>query len=324
MRRPAGSAREFEPVSDAGPVAEAAPAPADSRRWMRDLGALLALPALWVDHEPIEIADGLLSVLFGMLPIDAAYAHFDDPRGATVLETWRPMGPAVPRHLADAVATGDTSTPGMTTAEVRLDDGRVARVTSLPLALPWERARVIVSAPRAGFPSERDAHLLRVAVSQAAIAIHTSRRLAGEHAARMAAERALDIDRRTLRDLVGALGPELSALAAQVEAAGRALASHDPEPAPGAHEAPGSASPSAPVRSSTPTGDAPVSRIDMLTRRETEVLGLLAQGLSNKEIAGVMWISDRTIERHVTSIYRKIGVGRRSEATAFALRHGLA
>ena len=30
----------------------------DARRWMRDLAALLALPALWVDHEPMEIATG--------------------------------------------------------------------------------------------------------------------------------------------------------------------------------------------------------------------------------------------------------------------------
>jgi DNA-binding NarL/FixJ family response regulator len=60
-----------------------------------------------------------------------------------------------------------------------------------------------------------------------------------------------------------------------------------------------------------------------LTRREAEVLGLLAQGLSNKEIAAVLWLSDRTIERHITGLYRKIGVERRTEATAFALRYGL-
>jgi DNA-binding NarL/FixJ family response regulator len=45
--------------------------------------------------------------------------------------------------------------------------------------------------------------------------------------------------------------------------------------------------------------------------------------MSNKEIAGVLWLSDRTVERHITSLYRKIGVERRSEATSFALRHGL-
>jgi DNA-binding NarL/FixJ family response regulator len=79
--------------------------------------------------------------------------------------------------------------------------------------------------------------------------------------------------------------------------------------------------PGAPARAEEPN-ESPAPH-HSLTHRETEVLGLLAQGLSNKEIAGVMWISDRTIERHVTSVYRKIGVARRSEATAFALRHGL-
>jgi DNA-binding NarL/FixJ family response regulator len=53
------------------------------------------------------------------------------------------------------------------------------------------------------------------------------------------------------------------------------------------------------------------------------VLGLLAQGLTNKEIATVLWLSDRTVERHITGLYRKIGAQRRAEATAFALHHGL-
>ena len=61
-----------------------------------------------------------------------------------------------------------------------------------------------------------------------------------------------------------------------------------------------------------------------LTQREEEVLGLLAAGRSNKEIAAVLFLSERTVERHITTIYRKIGVHRRTEAMAFALRHGLA
>jgi DNA-binding NarL/FixJ family response regulator len=40
-------------------------------------------------------------------------------------------------------------------------------------------------------------------------------------------------------------------------------------------------------------------------------------------MAGFLWLSERTVERHMSSLYRKIGVERRSEATAFALRHGL-
>jgi DNA-binding NarL/FixJ family response regulator len=50
---------------------------------------------------------------------------------------------------------------------------------------------------------------------------------------------------------------------------------------------------------------------------------LLAEGLSNKEIAAELWLSDRTVERHITGLYRKIGAQRRTEATAFAVRHGL-
>jgi DNA-binding CsgD family transcriptional regulator len=61
-----------------------------------------------------------------------------------------------------------------------------------------------------------------------------------------------------------------------------------------------------------------------LTRREAEVLGLLAAGRSNKEIAAELFLSERTVERHITNVYRKIGTRRRTEAMAFALSHGLA
>jgi DNA-binding CsgD family transcriptional regulator len=61
-----------------------------------------------------------------------------------------------------------------------------------------------------------------------------------------------------------------------------------------------------------------------LTWREAEVLGLLAAGHSNKEIAAELFLSERTVERHITNVYRKIGTRRRTEAMAFALRHGLA
>lgn len=60
-----------------------------------------------------------------------------------------------------------------------------------------------------------------------------------------------------------------------------------------------------------------------LTAREVEVLGLLGAGRSNKQIASEFVISIRTVEQHVQNIYAKIGVHRRTEAVAFALRHGL-
>jgi DNA-binding NarL/FixJ family response regulator len=63
---------------------------------------------------------------------------------------------------------------------------------------------------------------------------------------------------------------------------------------------------------------------DGLTRREIEVLHLLARGLSNTQISDELVLSTRTVARHITNIYGKISVQNRSEATAYAIRHDLA
>ena len=60
-----------------------------------------------------------------------------------------------------------------------------------------------------------------------------------------------------------------------------------------------------------------------LTRREAEVLRLVAAGLSNAELADRLHVSVNTIESHLRAIYGKIGVTRRSAATRFALEHNL-
>ncbi len=57
---------------------------------------------------------------------------------------------------------------------------------------------------------------------------------------------------------------------------------------------------------------------DGLTRREVEILRLLAAGKTNKEIAGELVISVHTVERHVQNAYRKVGAHNRAEATAYA------
>jgi predicted ATPase/DNA-binding CsgD family transcriptional regulator len=61
-----------------------------------------------------------------------------------------------------------------------------------------------------------------------------------------------------------------------------------------------------------------------LTSREVEVLGLVAVGMTNAQTAKELFVSPRTVETHLTSIYHKLGVSSRAAATRFALEHGLA
>jgi pimeloyl-ACP methyl ester carboxylesterase/DNA-binding CsgD family transcriptional regulator len=60
-----------------------------------------------------------------------------------------------------------------------------------------------------------------------------------------------------------------------------------------------------------------------LTPRETEVLRLIAAGLTSKEISHQLSVSVRTVGRHITNIYDKIGARSRADATSYALRNGL-
>jgi DNA-binding NarL/FixJ family response regulator len=68
--------------------------------------------------------------------------------------------------------------------------------------------------------------------------------------------------------------------------------------------------------------DLPV-REDPLTPREQEVLKLVAEGYTNKEIAATLVISDKTVERHRANILDKLGMRDRVELTRYAIRHGL-
>jgi HD-GYP domain-containing protein (c-di-GMP phosphodiesterase class II) len=70
----------------------------------------------------------------------------------------------------------------------------------------------------------------------------------------------------------------------------------------------------APVRREWPAG---------LTAREVEVLGLLARGHSNKEVATRLVVTPKTVSNHVEHIYSKLGVSSRASATLFAIQHGL-
>ncbi len=77
------------------------------------------------------------------------------------------------------------------------------------------------------------------------------------------------------------------------------------------------------TRFKTPAaGQAPVQSLTPLSEREKEVLKIAAQGMSNRAIASALFISERTVQAHMRSIFNKLGVGSRSEAIIYGLKNG--
>jgi len=64
------------------------------------------------------------------------------------------------------------------------------------------------------------------------------------------------------------------------------------------------------------------TRFDMLQPRELEVICLAAKGMSNKEIADNLFISERTVQTHMVNIFRKMGGNSRTQAVLYAVREG--
>jgi DNA-binding NarL/FixJ family response regulator len=60
-----------------------------------------------------------------------------------------------------------------------------------------------------------------------------------------------------------------------------------------------------------------------LTKREREILQLAAEGHSNAQLAGMLWVTEQTVKFHLSNIYRKLDVSNRTEAARWAQLHGL-
>ena len=67
----------------------------------------------------------------------------------------------------------------------------------------------------------------------------------------------------------------------------------------------------------------PETKDDKLSKREFEILKLVAVGMYNKEIADQLSISEKTVKNHVSNIFKKIGVSDRTQAAVYAIKHNL-
>ncbi len=77
----------------------------------------------------------------------------------------------------------------------------------------------------------------------------------------------------------------------------------------------------APVRPPTLWSD--TAELPELTRREREILQLMAQGHSNAQLAKMLWVTEQTVKFHLSNIYRKLNVSNRTEAAHWAQVRGL-
>ncbi|MGW8958705.1 response regulator [Paenibacillus sp. NPDC055715] len=75
-----------------------------------------------------------------------------------------------------------------------------------------------------------------------------------------------------------------------------------------------------PVKAHTLSMSEPIG-LEFLTEREKEVLALLGQGLNNKEIAGILVITEGTVKNHVSNLIAKLGLRDRTQAAVFSVRH---
>lgn len=68
--------------------------------------------------------------------------------------------------------------------------------------------------------------------------------------------------------------------------------------------------------------DSPEEELELLTKREFQILKLVAQGLYNKEIADVLGVTEKTVKNHITSLFKKIDVNDRTQAAVYAIKNG--
>jgi DNA-binding NarL/FixJ family response regulator len=78
-----------------------------------------------------------------------------------------------------------------------------------------------------------------------------------------------------------------------------------------------------PAATSVTVGSDASDTVASLTKRELEILQLVAEGHSNSQLARILWVTEQTVKFHLSNIYRKLDVANRTEASRWAQVHGL-
>jgi DNA-binding NarL/FixJ family response regulator len=127
-----------------------------------------------------------------------------------------------------------------------------------------------------------------------------------------------DADRTDIARALHAAAAGLTVFDPRVHAALMTAASHSAHrPEPGTEPSTNTAAPAA------APGSDPTALPDGLTQREAEILGLIAQGLTNPEIAARLFLSNHTVKTHINRIFAKTGSRDRAAAIGYAHRNGL-
>src|SRR5882672_513438 len=149
------------------------------RSQLRDISAILALPAVWSGRDAADISEAVLEVLSSMLRLDLVYIRAADPTGSGPLETahvhGRPDLRSRGREIADLLARRTTD-PDANQALVLPDPatGEPLRATRIALGLAGHTGVVIAASRRSSFPTPFERFLLQSIITQAEVALRNA------------------------------------------------------------------------------------------------------------------------------------------------------
>ncbi len=184
------------------------------QRQVRDLAALLALPAMWRTAEPAQILASVTEVVLGLLRVDLVYARFQDAAEPLLIEDARPGNAGAPSAIG--VLLSSSARSELPVVPNPLGDGELRLCCIVPgrHAQEWT---VIAGAVRENFPTPSERFLLQVAADQAALSVEKALLIAAERRARSEAEHANHAKSAFLASMSHELRTPLNAIAGYVE-----------------------------------------------------------------------------------------------------------